>query len=158
MLQKFTPLASLVKANACQFLQQSLAGHSKLRASLKPKFFSYMNNQRACKKQFFTKIWVRVQCCGCMKELAMGNELLSRLATFNQSRFLLNMKDWQNFNQVLPVPNPTKDYQSTQNEHELFQSAANHQAQWPNRRFGRHKSGNTEHDGHAKWRPILGVL
>jgi hypothetical protein len=55
MLQKFTPLASLVKANACQFLQQSLAGHSKLRASLKPKFFSCMNNQRACKKQFFTK-------------------------------------------------------------------------------------------------------
>jgi hypothetical protein len=108
--------------------------------------------------QFFSKNMDSGSMLRCLREASVRNVLLGGLATFNQSRFLLYTKAWQNFNQVLPVPNPTKDYQSTQNEHELFQFAANHQTQRPNRPFGRHKSGNTEHDGHAKWRPILGVL
>ena len=83
---------------------------------------------------------------------------MHRLANFNQSRFLLYLNTWQMYYKVLPVQILTKDYQSTQNEHELFHSASIHQAQWLGRAPRRLKSGNIEHDGDTQWRQLLCLL
>jgi hypothetical protein len=83
---------------------------------------------------------------------------MHQLANFNQSRFLLNMYTWQMLYNGLPVQILTKDYQSTQNEHELFQSASFHQAQWLGRVPRRLKSGNIEHDVDTQWRQLLCLL